>query len=146
MKPNSRRLDPSIYPDHFDIPARFSDVDTQSHLNNVRLMEFYQEGRVMFHRGLESEFGIEPKSGTLVAHHSADYLHEVKYPGVIRLGIGVLKIGTSSYALGAALFQHDRCVGVSKTVVVNAGKTGAVPLPATLVAALNRKLLPADAQ
>lgn len=148
MKPNPRRLDPSIYQDQFDIPARFSDVDPQWHLNNVRLMEYYQEGRLLFHQALRSQFRLERETGAriLVAHHAVDYLREVTYPGVIRLCMGVLRIGTSSYTLGSALFQNERCAGLAVTVMVNGSETGSAPLPSALADALRSRSLPADAQ
>lgn len=147
MKPNPRRLDPVNYPDHFDIPTRFSDVDSQQHLNNVRLMEYYQEGRLLFHHALRSKFSLGREAGgrILVAHHAVDYLREVTYPGVIRLCMGVLRIGTSSYTLGSALFQNERCAGLALTVMVNGSDTGAAPIPAALADALRSKSIPADA-
>lgn len=144
MKLNPHRLDLGSYPSRFDIPARLSDVDMQSHLNNVRLMEYYQEGRVAFHRSIYTEFEVkrEPGARTLVAHHAVDFLKEVHYPGVITVGVGILRIGTSSYTIGAGLFQNDQCAGLAMTVMVNANQDGNVVLPPELLAALRNKLLP----
>ena len=148
MKPNPRRFDIDVYPNRFDIATRFSDVDSQSHLNNVRLMEYYQEGRVHFHHALPEEFNFEQEAGSriLVAHQSVDYLQEVRYPGVITLGVGLLRIGNSSYTMGAGLFQDGRCAGLAMTVIVY-GSKAATPaaLPAAVVAVLRKKLLPDDA-
>jgi acyl-CoA thioester hydrolase len=146
MKSNPRRLDLAAYPHRVDIPPRFSDVDPYWHLNNVRLMEYYQEARLVFHRLLSDAFDFErEKNGrVLVAHVSADYLQEVHYPEAITLGMGILRVGNSSYTIAAAMFQKGRCVGLSNTVM-NATKEGAVALPAELVAVLNRNLLADDA-
>ena len=148
MKPNPRRLDLSIYPHRFQIATRFSDVDPQWHLNNVRLMEYYQEARVLFHDALKNEFDIAKVDGarTLVVHMSVDYLDEVHYPGEVTLGVGVLRIGTTSYSLGLGLFQNDHCAGVAMAVLVHADKSGVAPLPEAWREVLQKNLLPEAAR
>jgi acyl-CoA thioester hydrolase len=148
MKPNPRRLDLSIYPHRFQVATRFSDVDPQWHLNNVRLMEYYQEARMLFLDALKKEFDIGRVEGarTLVAHMSVDYLDEVRYPGAVTLGVGVLRIGTTSYSLGLGLFQNDSCAGISVTVLVHANQSGAAPLPEAWREVLQRNLLPEAAR
>jgi acyl-CoA thioester hydrolase len=148
VKPNPRRLDLGIYPHQLEIAARFSDIDVQRHLNNVRLMEFYQEARVSFQHALRDEFGLVRTRGsrTLAAHQSVDFLGEVAYPGRVTLGTGVLQVGNSSFALGTAMFQNERCVGLSRTVLVHADQNGPAPLPTSLREALQNKLLPEDAR
>jgi acyl-CoA thioester hydrolase len=147
MKPNPRRLDLTIYPYRFELATRSNDVDLQRHLNNVRLMEFYQEGRVLFYRALRDEFQLERVHGlrTLVVHQAVDFLGEVKYPGLVTLAIGVLHVGNTSYTLGLALFQEGRCVGLASTVIVHATQEGAAPLSAQMREVLQKKLLPEDA-
>jgi len=56
--------------------TRFADIDPQWHLNNVRVAEFYQEGRISFNRALSKEFQLEREQGRriLVARQSLDYL------------------------------------------------------------------------
>ena len=147
MKPNPRRLDLGLYPYQFDLAPRYSDLDPQMHLNNVRLAEYYQEGRVLFYRALKNDFGFEADAGsrTLVAHVSIDYLAEVRYPQGVKLGVGVARVGRSSYSLGLALFQSAQCVGLALTVMVHTGNQGPIPLPPPLREILQKKLLPQDA-
>jgi acyl-CoA thioester hydrolase len=148
MKPNPHRCNLSIYPHRIEIAARFSDIDPQWHLNNVRLAEYYQEGRVSFHRSLKHEFDLERVHGTrtLVAHQSIDYLGEVRYPGSVTLGVGIAHVGTSSYSLGLAMFQQDNCIGLSMAVMVHADQRGPTPLPLHLRQILSNRLLPIDAR
>lgn len=82
----------------------------------------------------------------LVAHQSVDYLAEVSYPGVVTLGVGVQRIGNSSYSLGLAMFQNHRCVGTSTTVLVYSSKEGPTALPAHLREILHSRLLPEGAR
>ncbi len=65
----------------------------------------------------------------LIAHQSIDYLHEASYPGALEVGVGVLRIGNSSYQFGMGMFQHGLCVSVSDAVMVFADKNGPARLP-----------------
>lgn len=148
MKPNPRRLDLSIYPHHLDITARFADLDPQWHLNNVRIAEFYQEGRVSFNHALREEFGLERERGTrtLVARQTMDYLGEVKWPGPVTIGVGVSRVGGASFTLALGMFQNDKCVGISDAILVHANQQGPTRLPERLREVLSKKLLPEDAR
>lgn len=148
MKANPARLEPTAYPHLIDIPARFSDIDAQMHLNNVRIAEYYQEGRVTFFRRFATEGGYErgKDSRILVAHQSIDYLGEVQYPGVVSVGVGVARIGNTSYTLGLGMFQSGRCVGLSRCVMVYGNQTGPAPLPTPFRSLLERNLLPPPAR
>ena len=146
MKHHPKRLALDTYPHRTEISLRFADIDPQWHLNNVRVGEYYQEARVTFFRHLSKQSGYEraPGSRTLVVHQSIDYLNEVKYPGVITVGIGVSRIGTTSWSFAMGMFKDATCVGLSTTVLVYGLETGAAPIPPSYRAMLERFLLPAD--
>ena len=148
MKPKPLRLELNTYPHRFDITTRFADVDPQWHLNNVRIAEYYQEGRVSFHAAVKTEFNLERERGTrmLVAHQSIDYLGEVAYPGNVTIGVGIARVGSTSYTIGMGMFQNGRCVGISDAVLVYATKEGPSPLPDRQREVLSLKLLPAEAR
>ncbi len=148
MKPNPRRLELATYPHTFEITTRFADVDPQWHLNNVRIAEYYQEGRVSFHAAMKVEFNLERERGsrTLVAHQSIDYLGEVAYPGTVTIGVGIARVGSTSYTIALGMFQNGRCVGISDAVLVHATKEGPAPLPDRQREVLSLKLLPQDAR
>jgi len=144
MKPNPRRFDQTIYPFATDISTRFADIDPQWHLNNVRVAEFYQEGRISFNRALSKEFQLEREQGRriLVARQSLDYLAEIEWPGAVTVCVGVSRLGGASFALALALFQNAKCVGVSDATLVHATKDGPTRLPDRMREVLATKLLP----
>jgi acyl-CoA thioester hydrolase len=146
MKPNPQRLKLETYPHRTEISLRFADIDPQWHLNNVRVGEYYQEGRVGFFRHLQQNLGYERERGTrtLVVHQAIDYLDEVTYPGSITIGIGVSKIGTTSWSFAMGMFKDDQCAGLSTTVLVYGLKTGPVPIPDAYRALLQRHFMPAE--
>jgi acyl-CoA thioesterase FadM len=143
VKPDSGRFDPLIYPYKVDIPARFADLDPQWHLNNVRIAEFYQEARISFNHALSQEFDIEHDRDrrVLVARQSIDYLGEVQWPGLLSVGIGVSHVGGSSFCFGLAMFQANRCVGISDAVLVYATRQGPARVPDRLREVLIGKML-----
>lgn len=143
MKPHPGRLDLSIYPHTVEIQARFADVDPQWHLNNVRIVELYQEARISFNLALWGGSTFDARSRRLlVARQSIDYVGEVEWPGTVSIGVGVSHTGTASYSIGLAMFQTGKCVGVSDTVLVYATEHGPVPMPAHMREVLATKMLP----
>jgi acyl-CoA thioesterase FadM/gamma-glutamylcyclotransferase (GGCT)/AIG2-like uncharacterized protein YtfP len=143
VKPDPGRLDPLTYPYQIDIPARFADMDPQWHLNNVRIAEFYQEARISFNHALSKEFDLEHQRDrrVLVARQSIDYLGEVRWPGVLTVGIGVSHVGGSSFSFALAMFQASRCVGISDAVLVYATLQGPAQVPDRLREVLTAKSL-----
>ncbi len=148
MKVNPRLLDASIYPFSFDMPSRFSDVDSQKHLNNSRLTEFYQESRVAFYTNIERKHNFKRPDGHrfLVAHIAIDYLAEVNYPQMITMRVGIAKIGRTSQTLQIGLFSEGRCAGLARVVLVSGGPEGPMPISDEWRGMLSSYLLPADVQ
>ncbi len=146
MKIDPRLLDPGIYRYSSEMSPRFSDVDLQNHLNNVRIGEFYQEGRVMFFAQLACEQSLKRAEGlrVLIAHIAIDYLAEVSYPHPVMMKSGVAKLGRTSITLQMALFSEGHCAGLASVVVVNADAQGSTPIPDDWRAALNHYLLPRE--
>ena len=140
MKPEPYRLHRAAYPYFRRVIARFSDMDSEGHLNNVALAAFYEDGRVSFLRGLAGD-----ARGTLfrfvIANISISYLAEAHYPGDYDVGLGVAKLGNTSFGVGCGLFIGDTCVGVCDTTQVVIGDKGPMPIPATLRDALQTNLL-----
>ncbi len=143
MKPHPGRLDLSIYPYKIDIQARFADVDPQWHLNNVRILELYQEARISFDLALWGGSTLDARSRRLlVARQSIDYVGEVDWPGAVSIGVGVSHAGNSSYSIGLGMFQSGKCVGVSDAVLVYATEHGPAPMPQYMREVLATKMLP----
>ena len=143
MKPHPGRLDLSIYPHKIEIQARFADVDPLWHLNNVRIVELYQEARISFNLALWGGSAFDARSRRLlVARQSIDYVSEVQWPGTISIGVGVSHTGNASYSIGLAMFQNGKCAGVSDAVLVYATEQGPAPMPEDMREVLATKMLP----
>jgi acyl-CoA thioester hydrolase len=125
------RLDSDRYPLKVRILARYADVDPLWHINNVAVAQYYEEARVSTTMMVMGGKRIPSPTGEriLIAHQSIDYLREATYPGSLEIGIGVLRIGRSSFRYGMAMFQDGACVSVSEAVLVYADEHGTAPLP-----------------
>lgn len=126
-----RRLEPSYYPASVEILARYADVDPLWHINNVALAQYFEEARVASITRMFGEVRVPTPSGerVLLAHQSVDYLHEAGYPGSLGVGLGVLRIGNTSWTLGMGMFQAGRCVCISDAVLVYADANGPARVP-----------------
>jgi acyl-CoA thioester hydrolase len=140
VKPPASRLLLNNYPHQAEFPLRFADVDPLWHLNNVRIVELYQEGRIQFSTALAGHTDMLKSSDMrlLVVRQSVDYLAEVKWPGHVTIGVGVAGIGNSSFTLALGMFQHGSCVGISDAVMVYAGVKQTKALPAAMRELLSR--------
>ncbi len=134
--PDRRTL--ASYPYAVEIPPRFGDMDALRHLNNVALARIYEEARVRFTTAIDLHRLRDPGHRTVVAEVGIRYLLQAYYPGLLTAGMGVLRIGRSSYTYGAALFQDGRCVGLGDTrlVYINVEDGRPRPLPEALRAVL----------
>ena len=125
------RLDPERYPLKVNVLARYADVDPLWHINNVAVAQYYEEARVsttMLVMG-GKRIGTPEGERILIAHQSIDYLREGTYPGALEVGIGVMRIGRSSFRYGMAMFQDGACISVSEAVLVYADAQGPAALP-----------------
>jgi acyl-CoA thioester hydrolase len=140
MKPEPFRLRRAAYPYVRTVPARFGDMDEEGHLNNVALAGFYEEARVSFLRHyLKSKDGQDFRF--VIANMNISYLAEAHYPGDYDIGVGVSRIGNTSFGLGAGLFLGDACLGVMDTVQVVIQNDRPACLPAQLREGLGRHAL-----
>jgi acyl-CoA thioester hydrolase len=131
VKVAAERVEPGRYPLKVRILARYADVDPLWHINNVAIAQYYEEARVSASMAMMDGQRIPTQDGEriLIAHQSIDYLREANYPGTLEIGIGVLRVGNSSYTYGMAMFQDGACVSVSDAVLVYADANGPARVP-----------------
>lgn len=146
MKVAAERVEPGRYPLKVRILARYADVDPLWHINNVAIAQYYEEARVSASMTMMDGRRIPTDAGgerILIAHQAIDYLREASYPGTLEIGIGVLRVGNSSYTYGMAMFQDGACVSVSEAVLVYADANGPARLPNEYRQRLEGWLMPA---
>ena len=119
---------------------RFQDVDRFDHVNNVTFAVYAESGRVEFVARVTPPAVLGDGPYWVIAELTLRYREQTHYPGEIRVGTGVLRLGRSSMTLGQGLFEGDRCVATSEAVMVlvdpDSGRS--TPVPAAARAALER--------
>ena len=132
------RLD--AYPIRQEITTRVSDNDGYGHLNGIRIGHYYEEGRASFYRTI-GDLAKHPR--VLVAELTIRYLAEGFWPGQVEVATRIVRIGSSSFVMGQALWQNGVCIGLCDTVLVHSSNGQSSPLPAHFRNQLERNLLKA---
>ena len=97
-----------------DVSIRFSDQDPNLHVNNTAFAQYAEAGRVDYLNAMRRHLGIEPRSA--LASVQISYVNQLHYPGNVRVGTRLLRLGNKSYTLGQGLFAGDTVVATSEAV------------------------------
>lgn len=122
--------DPGIYVHWCPVTLRFSDQDSQGHINNVAYAAYIEAGRVAFCIDVMRETDATAADFVL-AHLAIDYRAEMHYPGTIQVGSCVKRIGTKSVRLGHGIFLEGRLYATAESVLVfiDTRHRGSIPVP-----------------
>ena len=97
--------------------VRFSDTDMNGHVNNVLFPVFLEAGRVDVLYGRTAD--LRPPGTAFVAVRTEiDFRDEINWPGKVRVGTRVDKLGRSSVTFRQALYQSGRLAALSASVIV----------------------------
>ena len=132
---------PSIddYPHVADITTRWNDNDVYGHVNNAVFYAYFDSvaNAYLIENGLDIHTG---EVIGLVVASGCEFHAPVEYPAVLRVGLRVDRLGTSSVTYGLAVFAdgHDKAVvhGHFTHVYVDREARRPRPIPAGLRSAL----------
>jgi acyl-CoA thioester hydrolase len=126
---------PGAYPVLREVAPRYSDLGPDGMISATGLARWFEDVRVnvelpAFRRLVEDgEFG--PFRVLLAAQH-VDRLAPMRWDGKYRIGVGIRRVGNSSFTYGYGVFDDDRCVALGDTVTVFATEAGPAHLPDAL--------------
>ena len=148
-RPDPRRWELARYPWLHEIRARYADVDSLGHVNNVAVVSYHEDARAAFNNELLGLFDQpgSTKAGPfhfLVAQTTVDYLAEAYYPGVFQVGVGIGPIGRSSVVYYSGLFRDGACLGLAQAVLVHRAEGATVPVAPDRRALLEKMAFRAD--
>ncbi|MBX9693590.1 MAG: acyl-CoA thioesterase [Cyanobacteria bacterium] len=107
----------SFYKHWTEVTLRYGDTDRQGHVNNAVYCTLYESGRTAFL--FDGEHAI---AGTgysfVIVKISLDYITEMRFPGIARVGSTILQTGRSSFTVGQAIFKDGVCSSTSNSVIV----------------------------
>lgn len=96
---------------------RIADTDMNGHVNNGATGAFCEAGRAE----LMMEGGGDPRArgfAMAVARVAIDYRREIHYPGRVRVGSRVSRLGTSSVTVAQGLFKDGELFATAESVMV----------------------------
>jgi acyl-CoA thioester hydrolase len=133
-----QRTDPSAYAFWTRDTVRFSDVDRYRHINNVAIATYCETGRVEFAERLWPGSTAGESTGWVIVKLTVGFLAQAHYPGEVRIGTRVERVGRTSATVGQGLFKDGACFATSEAVLVwvDLQDGGAVPFPSGLDALL----------
>ena len=125
------------------MPTRFGDLDIRGHINNVSIVQYTEDARVAFQMenvGREI-YQADSAVRVVVAQMTLHFVSEGFFPEPIHAGVGIAKIGNSSYVLSCGLFQKGKCIATQETSMVYMGAEGSMPLTPGIRARMERYLI-----
>ena len=137
--------DPGLYDHWVDENVRFSDTDQAGHVNNTAITKYVESGRLHFDFDVVKAAGEgtgEPFS-LILANLNVNYLLESYFPGKLRIGTRLIKLGNTSMTTAHGLFRETGCFATSTCVMVNKVGGASTPIGPKSRARLER-LLPAS--
>lgn len=108
---------------------RYSDMDTQGHVNNAVFTTMFETGRTSLLAHPDIDAWYYGKYAYVIARLEVDYRAELRWPGLVHIGTGVKSIGKSSMVLVQGLFMDGACAAAAQSVMVQVGKTSHRPEP-----------------
>jgi acyl-CoA thioester hydrolase len=97
---------------------RFSDLDPNSHVNNGAINTYFEDGRVRFRDEHLSHLGSGMVSGFGIVKYTIEYHAMLHFPGEVEIGTTIVRIGSSSYTLGQAVFRDASCIATAHVITV----------------------------
>jgi len=124
---------------------RYRDMDRQGHVNNAVFSSFLETGRVELIYNSSNQI-ISTNSSFVIASLNLDFISELKWPGKVDIGTGIIKIGTSSIIIIQGLYQDEKLAATAETIIVQTNKkTGSSkPLSPKAKEILNRYVIEED--
>jgi acyl-CoA thioester hydrolase len=112
---------------------RIADTDMNGHVNNGAIGAFCEAGRVEVMRAVAGAPEDSPVR-MVVARVEIDYRAEIHFPGQVRIGTAVTRLGESSLTVEQGLFRDEVCFATSRAVMVmlDPATRRPTPMPAAL--------------
>jgi len=115
MKNKPWRRDLAFYAFQAELPTRYTDVDTERHINNVAVLTLHAEARARLGLALFGrETWMENTRSLRTAGLETDFLQIAHYPAPVTGAVSLIALDANGYTLAAGLFQGGSCVGVQE--------------------------------
>jgi acyl-CoA thioester hydrolase len=97
--------------------VRFADLDPNQHVNNAVYATYFETGRVTLMK--DRSYGLMPDGVTwIMVRLDMHFRAELRWPGTIEMGLGVVKFGRTSVTFDQVVFSGPICVASARSVSV----------------------------
>jgi acyl-CoA thioester hydrolase len=108
---------------------RFGDTDLNGHVNNSVFAVLAESGRVNLFRTRLGD-GRNPDSYFVIAKLTIEFRRELQYPGKVRIGTWLVRIGRTSLGIKQVLLDDGAAVGATaEAVCVSMSRATRRPTP-----------------
>ena len=107
---------------------RNADTDLQGHVNNAIIATFFEAGRVELLAD-PAIAHIRRVTGIVVARSLINFKKELFFPGTVRIGTRISRVGRTSLDFDSALFAANGIVATSEVTCVMVDKATRKPTP-----------------
>ncbi len=110
--------------------VRFADLDPNQHVNNAVYATYFETGRVTLMK--DRSYGLMPHGVTwIMVRLDMHFRAELRWPGTIDMGLGVVKFGRTSVTFDQVVFSGGTCVASAQSVSVLLDEATRKPTPLT---------------
>ena len=104
--------DPRTYRRWNTVSIRYADEDRMGHVNNAAYGIWIEVARVAL---ISRYLSAGPDwLDTVLASVTINYVKETRFPGDVRVGARLLRIGNSSFNSGYGVFRDDACLATAE--------------------------------
>ena len=108
--------------------VRFGDLDPNQHVNNAVYATYFETGRVTLMK--DPRHGLLQEGLTwIMVRLDMHFRAELRWPGTIELGLGVVRLGRTSVTCEQVVFSEGRCVASATAVMVLIDEVTRKPAP-----------------
>jgi acyl-CoA thioester hydrolase len=110
--------------------VRFGDLDPNQHVNNAVYATYFETGRVTLMK--DPRYGLTREGlAWIMVRLDMHFRAELRWPGTIELGLGVVKFGRTSVTSDQVVFSEGRCVASAQATMVLIDEVTRKPTPLT---------------
>jgi acyl-CoA thioester hydrolase len=127
------------YPHRVAEIVRFGDLDPQGHVNQAIFLTYFESGRVAMFRDPDLSIGV-PGLTFVMVHVDVDYMKELRWPGNLEIGTGLVELGRSSFKVAQVIFRDGVCAAAGRAtlVCIDLRTRRATPLPQAAIERLSQ--------
>jgi len=107
---------------------RNADTDQNGHVNNAVIASFFEAGRIEVLDD-DSIIDVSSQFTFVIVRVEIDYKKELFYPGQVRIGSRITKVGNTSFHFDQTLLHGDVEVAHALAICVLVSKEGHQPVP-----------------